>query len=131
MNQTPKPRVSRDRHGRSTYQAPLVSERVAQRSGMTEFEQVVSTACEYLRREWPVELKHLNWQVQEVPQLEAGATTVPRYSIDAKTMTVTVYRVPLLRLTHNRRTDYVDERMHIEQEVFSAVAELMGHEPWR
>jgi menaquinone-dependent protoporphyrinogen IX oxidase len=97
---------------------------------MTEFEQVVSTACEYLRREWPTELKHLNWQVQDAPELVAGATEVARYSINPETMTVIIYRLPLLRLTHNRRTDYIDERIHIEQEVFSAVAELMGREPW-
>ncbi len=130
MSETPQPSTRRDRHGRSTYRAPLVSERTANRSGMTEFEQVVSTACEYLRREWPTELKHLNWQVQDAPELAADDKEVARYSINAETMTVTIYRIPLLRLTHNRRTDYVDERIHIEQEVFSAVAELMGREPW-
>ena len=130
MSESTQPSTRRDRHGRSTYRAPLVSERVAKRSGMTEFEQVVSTACEYLRREWPEELKNLNWQVQDAPELVAGESSVPRYEINAETMTVIIYRLPLIRLTHNRRTDYIDERIHVEQEVFSAVGELLGREPW-
>ena len=130
MSKTPQPSTRRDRHGRSTYRAPLVSERTAKRSGMSEFEQVVSTACEYLRREWPEELKNLNWQVQDAPEVVIGESSVPRYAVNAETMTVTIYRIPLIRLTHNRRTDYIDERIHVEQEVFSAVGELLGREPW-
>jgi uncharacterized protein len=121
----------RDRHGRSRYRAPLVSERTARNSGMTEFEQIVSTACEYMRREWPVELQSLNWRVEEMPQLPADSTHVPRFKLNHDTMTLTIYRGPLLRLTHHSRTDYTDERIHIEQEVFSAVSELLGRDPWR
>lgn len=130
MSSKSVPGAKRDRHGRSNYRAPLVSERVARSSGMNEFEQIVSTACEYLRREWPNELKNLNWRVQDEPVVTASSEGVPRYSIDEASMTVTIYRTPLLRLTHNRRTDYLDERIHIEHEVFAAVGELMGREPW-
>lgn len=97
---------------------------------MSDFEQIVSSTCDYLRGEWPTELRGLNWVVADAPEISADATEVPRYAVDSATMTVTIYRVPIIRLTHNRRTDFMDERMHIEQFVFSAVAELLGREPW-
>ena len=31
---------------------------------------------------------------------------------------------------HSRRPDALDERMHIEQYVFTAVGELIGKDPW-
>jgi hypothetical protein len=128
----PKPRraTTRDRHGRERFRASLVSERVASKTGMTQFEQIVSSTCDYLRGEWPTELKGLNWVVADAPALAEGETEVARYSVNPQTMTITIYRVPIIRLTHNRRTDFLDERMHIEQFVFSAVAELLGREPW-
>ncbi len=130
MSATPRRAATRDRHGRERFRAALVSERVARKTGMSDFEQIVSSTCHYLRGEWPVELRGLNWVVADAPELSADATEVPRYAVDSATMTVTIYRVPIIRLTHNRRTDFMDERMHIEQFVFSAVAELLGREPW-
>jgi hypothetical protein len=104
---------ARDRHGRDRYRAPLVGERIARNSGFTEFEQVV-----------------LNWRVADAPTLEDSDIEVPRFSADEATQTITIYRVPVIRLTHNRRTDYLDERHHIEQFVFMAAAKLLGREPW-
>ena len=130
MSATPRRASTRDRHGRDRYRASLVSERVARKTGMSQFEQIVSSTCDYMRAEWPTELKGLNWVVADAPALEQGATEVPRYAVNPATMTIAIYRVPIIRLTHNRRTDFMDERMHIEQFVFSAVAELLGREPW-
>ena len=130
MSQTPRRAATRDRHGRERFRAALISEKVARKTDMSDFEQIVSSTCDYLRGEWPTELRGLNWVVADAPELTPDATEVPRYAVDSATMTVTIYRVPIIRLTHNRRTDFLDERMHIEQFVFSAVAELLGREPW-
>jgi hypothetical protein len=121
---------ARDRHGRDRYRAPLVGERTARNSGFTEFEQVVAVTCDWLRAQHPVELAQLSWRVADAPTLEDADIEVPRFSVDEATQTITIYRVPVIRLTHNRRTDFLDERHHIEQFVFMAAAKLLGREPW-
>jgi hypothetical protein len=122
---------NRDRHGRDRYRAPLVSEKVARSTGFTEFEQVVSITCDWLRAQHPNELSKLNWRVVDAPPIADDAAEVDRFSADKQTQTITIYRIPVIRLTHNRRTDMNDERHHIEQFVFMAAAELLGREPWQ
>ncbi len=91
---------------------------------------MVAVTCDWLRAQHPVELAKLNWAVADAPTLEDSDLEVPRFSADETTQTITIYRVPVIRLTHNRRTDYLDERHHIEQFVFMAAAKLLGREPW-
>jgi hypothetical protein len=130
MNSERNQPKARDRHGRDRYRAPLVGEKVARSSGFSEFEQVVAITCDWLRTQHPVELARLNWVVAESAELDENASEVPRFSVDAATQTIKIYRIPIIRLTHNRRTDFLDERHHIEQYVFMAAAELLGREPW-
>jgi len=91
---------------------------------MTFFEQIVSSTCDYMRSTWPNELKDLQWVIEDDAPLEDGE--VKRYATDRETMTITIYRRPIERLTHNHRTDAHDERMHIEHFVFHAVEDLMN-----
>lgn len=104
-----------------------MSERIAKESGMSNFEQVVASTCEYLRGQWPNELANLKWFVEDVPPSDVDG--VRRFSVDEKLMTITMYRVPLQRLSSDRRMDDSEERMHIEHNVFHAVGVLLGHEP--
>lgn len=114
----------RNRRGKDRYRAPLVSERVQRATGMTYFEQIVASTCDYMRSTWPKELKELRWVVEDDAPLVGDE--VKRYSVNRENMTITMYRRPIERLTHNHRTDSHDERMHIEHFVFHAVEELMN-----
>ena len=71
--------------------------------------------------------KHRFFTVDTLTEVNAFCSLLPGSST---TQTITIYRVPVIRLTHNRRTDYLDERHHIEQFVFMAAAKLLGREPW-
>ena len=109
------------------YRAPMMSEVTARQSGMSDFEQIVASTCEYLRTQWPTELAKLKWVVEDIPPSDVEG--VRRFSVDEKLMTITLYRVPLQRLSSDRRMDELDERLHIEHNVFHAVGVLLGHEP--
>jgi hypothetical protein len=104
-----------------------MSERTAKATGMSAFEQVVASTCDYLRSQWPTELANLKWFIEDIPPGEVDE--VRRFSVDEKLMTITIYRVPLQRLSSDRRMDEIEERMHIEHNVFHAVGVLLGHEP--
>lgn len=93
------------------------------------FESVVAQTVEFLRGAWPEELEKLTWQVLDSPPSMFSSLEVPRYSVNSKKFRITIYRIPIERLTHHRRTDRMDERFHIEQFVFQAVAELLGKDP--
>jgi hypothetical protein len=58
------------------------------------------------------------------------SNSVARWSADESKLLVTIYRVPVERMTHIRRTDPADERFHIEQFVFTAAASMIGKDPW-
>jgi hypothetical protein len=122
--------ASRDRHGRGI-RRPLLSNLF--RFGDTRnasFEQIVKATCEFLRAAWPADLAELNWRIVDAPPLREGSEQVPRWGIRQETMTVIIYRLPIERLGHHRKTDPVHERMHIEEYVFTAAAKLVGKEPW-
>lgn len=119
----------RDRHGRGSRQL-LLSPLFRTGSRNTSFGQIVSGACEYLQSVYPDELRDLKWQVRDAPKLSPDAKAVTRWAVRQEDMLVIIYRLPLERLGHVRRADAMHERMHIEESVFSAVAKLLGKEPW-
>jgi hypothetical protein len=93
------------------------------------FETVVSQSVEFLKLSWPEDLENLRWRVLDSPMFPEDISEVPRYSVNQREFRITIYRIPIERLTHHRRTDRLDERFHIEQYVFQAVAELLGKDP--
>lgn len=119
----------RDRHGRGLRQ-PLLSSIFKNGRRNSTFEQVVGGTCEYLRNAWPDELADLHWEVMDAPGLSPEATGVRRWAVKRDQMTIVIYRVPIERLGHPRRTDALHERMHIEENVFAAVGSLIGKDPW-
>jgi hypothetical protein len=119
----------RDRHGRGSRQL-LLSPLFRTGSRNTSFAQIVNGACEFLQSIYPDELNNLKWQVRDAPKLGPDAVSVTRWSVRHEDMTIIIYRLPIERLGHVRRSDALHERMHIEECVFSAVAKLLGKEPW-
>jgi hypothetical protein len=120
-------RAKRERHGRSVRGSLLAH--LGAKSPMSFFETVVSQTVEFLRISWPEELGKLDYRVADAPLASDPKSDVLRYSSNPKTFRITLYRIPIERMTHHRRTDRLDERFHIEQFVFQAAAELIGRDP--
>lgn len=120
-------RARRERHGRPP-RGSLLSH-LGSRSPLGFFESVVAQTVEFLRSAWPEELENLTWQVSDAPLGNSQGDEVARYSVNAGKFRITLFRIPIERLTHHRRTDRLDERFHIEQFVFQATAELLGKDP--
>jgi hypothetical protein len=120
-------RARRERHGR-TARGSLLSHLEAGRS-LSFFETVVSQTVDFLRTAWPEELSKLDYRLKDAPDGSDPKSEVARYSVNQKTFRITIYRLPIERMTHHRRTDRMDERFHIEQFVFQAAAELIGKNP--
>lgn len=121
--------INRDRHGRGIRQ-PLITSLLPGGRRLSVFEQIVSGTCEYLKNAWPEELEDLNWEVIDAPAINAESKGVRRWAVKRDQMTIVIYRVPIERLGHHRRTDPLHERMHIEEYVFAAVGHLIGKDPW-
>lgn len=120
-------RAKRERHGRGVRGALLAH--LGGRSPLGFFESVVAQTVEFLRGAWPEELEQLTWQVSDAPLGPSNGEEVSRYSVNRELVRITLFRIPIERLTHHRRTDRADERFHIEQYVFQATAELLGKDP--
>ena len=119
---------SRNRHGRSVRR--ILSALYQPGGHSFTIDRVVASTCEFLKAAWPEELSKLSWQVLDAPALLPDAKKVRRWAVDREKFKIIIYRVPIERLTHHRRTDLLDERMHIEQFVFSAVGHLVGKDPF-
>ena len=89
----------------------------------------MSQAVDFLKDAWPEELANLTWKVLDAPLSLGSSGEVDRFRVNRNTMQIVLYRLPIERLTHHRRTDRLDERFHIEQYVFLAAAELIGKDP--
>ncbi|MEY4554016.1 MAG: hypothetical protein RL197_443 [Actinomycetota bacterium] len=120
-------RARRERHGRIA-RGSLLAHLGAGRS-LSFFETVVSQTVDFLRTAWPEELSKLDYRLKDAPDGSDPKSEVARYSVNQKTFRITIYRLPIERMTHHRRTDRMDERFHIEQFVFQAAAELIGKNP--
>ena len=120
-------RATRNRHGR-----PIRGAMLAHLSGtpsLSFFETVVTQTVNFLKSAWPEELQNLDYRVADSPVAIDRQTEVPRYRVNKAAFRITIYRIPIERLSHHKRTDRLDERFHIEQYVFQAAAELIGRDP--
>lgn len=120
-------RAQRERHGR-----PIRGAMLAHLNGtptLSFFETVVTQTVNFLKASWPEELQNLEYRVADSPVTIDRQTEVPRFRVNKPAFRITIYRIPIERLSHHKRTDRLDERYHIEQFVFQAVAELVGRDP--
>lgn len=94
-----------------------------------EFTHIVGATVSYLKAQWPQELATLRVDVVGMP-LGSGSLRVPRWSVHKQTMAIRIYRHPIERLSKLHRRDRWHKRVMIESVVFSAVAEMLGTDPW-
>lgn len=95
-----------------------------------EFGHIVDATVSYLKHQWPEDLATLQVEVAGMPD-ERGSSKVPRWSLNRQTRTIRIYRHPIERLTKLHRKDRWHTRVMIESVVFSAVAEMLGTDPWQ
>ena len=120
-------RTSRHRDASSHLLGPLALSRI--RRG-DEFAHVVAATVSYLKGQWPQDLKTLRVDVVGMPH-DMQSTKVPRFSLNRQARTIRIYRHPIERLTKLHKQDRWHKRVIIESVVFSAVAELLGTDPWQ
>ena len=120
----------RDRHDRGI-RRPLLSKLfVHGQTRVQGFEQNVNSIFEYLQAIWPQELEDLTWQVRDAPGLSSEADQVRRWSVDRGRKSISIYRLPIERLGSHSRPTPLEARMRVEEQVFEAVADLLGMDPW-
>jgi hypothetical protein len=121
---------SRDRHGRGIRHSLSGSLYKTGASTSDQFSGIIASTCDYLRETWPKELGNLNWRIMDAPVLGVNSTHVRRWSTRAETMTIVIYRLPILRLDNLQGSNSNADRVRIEHYVFEAAAHLIGKEPW-
>lgn len=95
-----------------------------------EFTHIVGANVSYLKTQWPHELATLRVDVVGMPY-DSGSPRVPRWSLNKQTRTIRIYRHPIERMNKLHRNDRWHKRVMIESVVFSAVAEMLGTDPWQ
>jgi hypothetical protein len=95
-----------------------------------EFTHIVGATLDYLKTQWPTELATVRIEVHSMPHAGLASGNLPRWSIFRERRTIWLYRVPIERLSRLHRNDAWHRRVLIESFVFSAVAELLGTDPW-
>jgi hypothetical protein len=122
--------VRRDRHGRAGRSSVVRPPLPALRSRIDLFDQTVATTADFLRGSWPEELAGVRFEVQAMPPSLDSNDGVDRWQTDAVARRITIFRIPIQRLSHLHRNDELHQRMMIESCVFRATAEFLGKDPW-
>ena len=120
-------RTSRHRDPSNHVIGPAAQSRV--RRG-DDFTQVVAATVSYLKSQWPTELSTLRVEVWGMPESH-DASRLPRWNLNREKRTIRIYRHPIERLTKLHRRDRWHKRVLIESVVFSAVADMLGTDPWQ
>ncbi len=116
------------RPGRSPVLGPLISPR---RRRSDFFTDTVLALIEHLRDIAPAELEDITVQIRAMPSQPDSVPGIARWWVDKETHTVTVYRLPIERLSGGQSDDPWQRRIAIEAVVIRAVAELIDWDPWR
>jgi len=125
----PAPRPSRHgRHGRED-RSPVVRPPLPPlETRADKFDLAVGTAAEFLRSAW-TELRDVRFEVGSMPAA-SDEDGIPRWSVSTEHKRITLYRLPIERLSHLHRDDELHRRMMIESCVFRAAAEYLDRDPW-
>ena len=94
------------------------------------FDMTVASTAEYLKDLWPDELSDVIFEVAGMPSELGASPAVDRWRVMLMERRVTLYRLPIERLSRLHRYDELHKRMMVESCVFRAVAELLGKDPW-
>jgi hypothetical protein len=94
------------------------------------FDRIVGDTAHYLIGLWPDELAGVVFQVADMPTDAALPDYMPRWRVDREGRRVTLFRIPVERVTRSPEKDDTDKRIVIETAVFRAVGELIDKDPW-
>ena len=130
MSHAPAPRGGfRNRHGRGLRSSVTGPHLPVLRTRAETFEGAVAETADYLKGLWPDDLADVSFEIAGIPRtVRSGG--FDRFWVDHATRRIVLYRLPIERLTHAHVEDEPHQRVHVEQCVFQAVAELLGRDPW-
>ncbi len=94
------------------------------------FDRIVGDTAHYLVQLWSDELAGVVFQVADMPTDQTIPERMPRWRVDRAGRRVTIFRIPVERVTRRPEKDDVDRRIVIETAVFRAVGELIDKDPW-
>ncbi|MFZ7089056.1 hypothetical protein [Curtobacterium sp. RRHDQ10] len=122
----------RSRHGRGGRSSVTGPDLAPMLTRAESFDRIVADAAHYLVDLWPDELDGIVFQVADMPSepVSGPDATMPRHRLDRGRKTVTLFRIPVERLTRLVEKDDVDKRVIVEAAVFRAVGELIDKDPW-
>lgn len=122
--------VRHDRHGRAGRSSVLRPPLRPLTDRIDQFDTIVASTADYLRDMWPDELAQARFEVAPMPMRQARTDGIDRWSVDRARHAITLYRLPIQRLSRLHVTDDAHRRMVVEACVFRATAEYLGRDPW-
>ncbi|MFJ4296692.1 metallopeptidase family protein [Curtobacterium sp. SP.BCp] len=120
----------RSRHGRGGRSSVTGPDLAPLTTRAEAFDRIVGDTAHYLVQLWPDELAGVVFQVADMPTDPTLPDRMPRWRVDRAGKRVTVFRVPVERVTRSPEKDDVDRRIIVETAVFRAVGELIDKDPW-
>jgi len=116
------------RHGREGRSAVVRPPLPPLETRADRFDLAVGTTAEFLRSAW-AELRDVRFEIADLPPAtEDGG--IPRWRASTAEKRITLYRIPIERLSHLHRNDDFHRRMMIESYVFRAAAAYLDRDPW-
>lgn len=124
----------RDRHGRGLRSSAAGPRLPFLQTRIKLFDDIVSSAAEYLRDLWPDDLEDVVFEVAGLPSAR-DVSSLERWHVDVARRRIVMYRLPIERMARPREARGSqeaawDHRMMVEGYVFRAVGELLGKDPW-
>jgi hypothetical protein len=120
----------RSRHGRG-YRSSVTGPELAPILTRAEaFDRIVADTAHYLIELWPEELADAVFLVADMPSDAEAPSALPRWKVERDVRRVTIFRIPVERVTHMAEKDDLDRRIIVETAVFRAVGELIDKDPW-
>jgi len=116
------------RPGRSPVLGPLLSPRHRRSDFFTD---TVLGLIEHLRDIAPAEIDGITVTIEAMPSQPDSLPGIARWRIDKDQREVTLFRLPIERLSGGQPEDPWQRRLAIEAIVIRAVAELIDWDPWR
>jgi len=116
------------RPGRSPVTGPVLATR---RTRSDFFNETVLSLIQHLRDIAPEEIDGISVKIAAMPHQPDDSPGISRWQVDREKGEVTLFRLPIERLSGRGTDDPWQRRIAIEAVVIRAVAELIDWDPWR
>ena len=116
------------RPGRSDALGPLIA---PGRRRSDFFTDTVLALIEHLRDIAPAELDGIRVSIEAMPSQPDSVPGIARWRVDKDARSVTLFRLPIERLSGGQPDDPWQRRIAIEAVAIRAIAELIDWDPWR